>query len=124
MSIDMSKIKIDMLNDTYYRIAELIGIENTVRLSEVLAGQQISITKIYDIDNDYNEIVDCIGKPNTVKIIKAFSGERVYFGSMKNALKKQLYEEIHRNFTGYNYKELSAKYGYCQRHIRQILSVK
>jgi len=120
--IDKSKIKADQMGDTYYRVADLLGLDDAIRLSEILAGQQIKFKLSYDLDNDYPQIVECIGKVKTKVLARAFSGENVYFSSLKKALKTQIHTEIRKQFTGYNYKELALKYGYTERNIRIIVS--
>jgi len=125
--VDISKINPEGLNDTYYRIADLIGVDDAIRLSEAFAGQEVRFSKVYredNIDSDYSELIDCIGKSNTIKMIKAFGGESVYFTSTKRMLKKQIHDEIRKRYTGYNDSDLSKKFGYTQRHIRRIVSEK
>lgn len=115
-----SKIIVDELNEVYYRIVDLIGLDDAINLSKNLAGRQIRFNKKYDLDYDYPEIIECIGKAKAKKLIQAFLGESVYFSGMKKFLRSQIRAE----FTGYNYKELAFKYGYTERSIRRIVASK
>jgi hypothetical protein len=123
MVIDTTKINIEELSDTYYRIAELIGLNDAIRLSNELTGLSIRFRKKFDldnIDNDYPEIVACIGQSKAKKLLRGFSGEHVYFSSMRSALKKQVRDEISREFKGYNCAELAKRFGYSENGIRNI----
>ena len=122
--IDNSKIKLEELNDTYYRLADLIGIDDTIKLSKEFSGQVITFKKRYDLNRDYAELVECVGAKKAEKIIKAFSGEKVYISSLKRAMQSQLYREIGKAYTGYNLNELARKYRYSTRHLRKILESK
>ena len=122
--IDKSKIKLDELNDTYYILADLIGIDDTIKLSKEFSGQEILFKKRNDLNRDYPELVECVGKMKAEKIVKTFSGERVYFTSLKRAMKAQLHKEICKAYTGYNVKELARRYNYSPRHILRILTLK
>lgn len=124
MVLKKSQINVDELNEIYYRVAELIGLDDMIQLSEILAGKAIKFKKSYDLNKDYQEIVKCIGKAKTDRLIRGFYGEHVYFSSMKKALKTQIHGEIHKEFNGYNYKQLAKKYGYTERAIRKIISKK
>ena len=121
--IDKSKIKLDELNDTYYRLAELIGIDDAIKLSKEFSGQQIRCKKRYELNRDYAELVECVGSKKAEKIVKAFAGEDLYFTSTKRAMITQLYKEICKAYTGYNVKELARKYNYSPRHIFKILKL-
>jgi len=122
MLIDKSKIQIDKMNDVYYRLAELIGIDDTITLSSILSGRRVRFKKHYDLKYDYLEIIQCIGKTKTEKLIQGFYGEYVYFSSLKSALKEQLHNEIRKEFSGYNSSALAEKYGYTERAIYRIIS--
>jgi len=117
-----SEINIEELNDTYYRIVELIGIDDAIKLSESFAGQSLTFRKDGNLDYGLSEIADCIGDAKAKVLSKGFYGERVYFGSLKRALKAQLHGKIRKECNGYNYRELSKKYGYTERTIRHIYS--
>ena len=55
--LDNIKISADMLGDTYYRIAEIIGVDETLKLADALSGQQMRFNKSYDLEQDYKIIV-------------------------------------------------------------------
>ena len=122
--LDNSEIKIEELNDTYYRLADLIGLEDTIKVAELLGGMQFRLRKNYNLDYDYQDIVNCIGKTKTNILLKGFPGEYVSFSTWKQAIKKQVYAKIRKEFTGYNQNELARKYGYSTFAIRNIVAKK
>lgn len=122
--IEIAQIDTNELNDVYCRLANIVELEDVIKLSGVLAGKCITFKRSYDIENDYKSIVDCVGVVKAKKIIQGFSGEHVYFSSIKKALKKQAHELIRKDFNGYNYNQLAEKYGYTSRYIRNVVSQK
>ena len=122
--IDVSLIDPSELSDTYYRLADIVGMEDTIRLSGILSGKCITFKKTYDLESDYWPIVECVGAAKAQSIIKGFYGESVYFSSIKAALKNQVKDLIRRDFNGYNYDELSERYGYTERSVRNIVARK
>ena len=122
--LDNSEIKIEELNETYYRLADLIGLEDTIKIAVLLGRTQLYVRQSYDLDYDYQDIVNCIGKAKTNMFLKSFSGEYVYFRPWKSAIHSQVCSKICKEFTGYNHNELAIKYGHTNRTIRNILSKK
>ena len=121
--LEKTEINIENLNETYYRVVQLIGLDDTIRFSEAFAGQSICFKKRYNLDHDYPEIIACIGETKTKKLIKGFYGEgSVYFCKFRSALKIQVYSKIRKEFDGCNYIELSKKYGFTERNVRRIIA--
>ena len=72
------------LADVYMEIAETIGVENTLRVFDVLKGRQISFP------------------------------QRIF-------RKEYVENYIKQNYNGKNIRELSRKFGYTERRIKQII---
>jgi len=68
---------------------------------------------------DFELLVDIIGYAAAWKVAKSFAGSSIYIP--KNILTKQSHKDIRKKYKdGTSYRELSAEYGYTERHIRRI----
>ena len=121
--LNLSEINIEELNDTYYRMVDLIGLEDTVKLANNLCGRTVGFSKTGYLSHECLEIIELIGEAKFKKLHQGFFGENhVYFSSLRKATKSQRYAKIRQECNGYNYKELAKKYGYSDRHIRSIVT--
>jgi Mor family transcriptional regulator len=71
----------------------------------------------------YEEIAVAAGEETAVKIHKLFKGQQILF-PQKLYKKDYIYNYIRQNYNGKNVRELSQMFGYSDRRIRQILSLK
>ena len=74
-----------------------------------------------DFSAIYEEIADAAGAEVAVLIHKMFKGQQILF-PQKLYKKSYIYEYIRINYNGRNVRELSQKFGYSDRRIRQIIS--
>ena len=74
-----------------------------------------------DFSAIYEEIADAMGSDVAVLIHKLFKGQQILF-PQKLYKKSYIYEYIRINYNGKNVRELSQKFGYSDRRIRQIIS--
>ena len=71
----------------------------------------------------YYEIANEIGAENAKKIYNLFKGQQIQF-PQKLYKKEYVYNYIRQNYNGQNVRELSQKFGYSDRRIRQIINSK
>lgn len=69
----------------------------------------------------YQEIADDLGEETAVAIYELFKGQQIMF-PQKLYRKEYIYSYILEHYTGKNIRELSQKFGYSDRRIRQIVS--
>lgn len=69
----------------------------------------------------YEEIADAAGPDVAITIHNLFKGQQILF-PQKLYKKSYIYEYIRVNYNGKNVRELSQKFGYSDRRIRQIIS--
>ena len=74
-----------------------------------------------DFADIYEEIAVEAGTETAIKIHKLFKGQQILF-PQKLYKKEFIYSYIKQNYNGKNVRELSQKFGYSDRRIRQILS--
>ena len=76
-----------------------------------------------DFADIYKEIAVAAGAETAVAIHKLFKGQQILF-PQKLYKKEFIYSYIRQNYNGKNVRELSQMFGYSDRRIRQILSLK
>ena len=77
--------------------------------------------KADDLADVYMEIADKLGVDTAVAIHELFKGQQILFPK-KLYRKEYIYAYIKQNYNGKNVRELSKKFGYSDRRIRQIIS--
>ena len=71
-------------------------------------------------DDIFEELQSNFGAVTANRFVDLYSGSNIYIPQRIKT--KQIYRKIRDEFkNGVNYRELSFKYGYCERHIRTII---
>jgi Mor family transcriptional regulator len=71
----------------------------------------------------FEQLREIIGDEQASKVAKTFAGTMVYIP--KNIIARNLHKKIKKEFwSGATYKELSRKYGYTERYIRNLVDRK
>lgn len=82
---------------------------------------ETEIGDIVDIYKDiYKEIAQVINIETAIKMHEKFKGQQIIFPK-KLYTKEYLYSYVKDNYNGHNVRELSQKFEYSDRRIRQIL---
>ena len=77
--------------------------------------------EVTDLAGVYKEIASIAGVEVAVKIHELFKGQQILF-PQKLYSKEYIYDYIRKNYNGSNVRELSKKFGYSDRRIRQIIN--
>lgn len=77
--------------------------------------------EIEDFADIYMEIASVAGKETAIAIHKLFKGQQILF-PQKLYKKEYIYKYIKENYNGSNVRELSQKFGYSDRRVRQIIN--
>jgi Mor family transcriptional regulator len=71
-------------------------------------------------DNVYGELKEIVGEDAAKRMVEHYSGSNLYFP--QGILLKLRHKKIIKEFKhGTSYKELAVRYGYTERHIRNIV---
>jgi Mor family transcriptional regulator len=71
----------------------------------------------------FEQLREIIGDEQASKVAKTFAGTMVYIP--KNIIARNIHKKIKKKFwSGATYKELSRKYGYTERYIRNLVDRK
>lgn len=107
------------LGEPYCYLIEF-DLDDIFKVERALQGLQVSFRKNFDEYNGFDIVADLIGTNKAIKLGGIFHGF-VYFPKIKSACREAIRRKIVIEFNGYNYKELSIKYGYSVRHIYNIV---
>lgn len=83
-------------------------------------GDNIENSNLNEI---YSELAELIGLEATLIIYAYFKGQQVTFPTRLMS-KEYIYKQIKEEYNGQNISELALKYGYTERHLRQIINQK
>ncbi len=75
-----------------------------------------------DFDDDSMALlVEVVGLEMAKKIVAALGGDAVYVPKVESVIRMARNRRICKEFTGFNHKDLAAKYDLTTRHIRKII---
>lgn len=87
---------------------------------EVIITSKETVTAI-DLAEIYAEIAEAIGIENTLLVFDVLKGRQISF-PQRIYSKKYVEKFIKENYNGKNIRELSRKFGYTERRVKQILT--
>ena len=68
----------------------------------------------------YDQLIELVGREHTKKIYEHFKGQQITF-PMRFYKTDYIIMEVKRQYNGKNLKELAKRYGYTERHLRELL---
>lgn len=75
-----------------------------------------------DFDDDSMALlVEVAGLETAKKIVAALGGDSLYVPKVESVIRLARNRRINKEFTGFNHKNLAAKYDLTTRHIRKII---
>ena len=110
------------LGEPYDRLSDFLDFSDIIKLEQEYGGRQIKFRKnCADVKSEYPELVILLGVDKARRIINILSGIPTYFPALKSSCRDKIKTLIINEFNGYNYFLLARKYGYSERHIRNII---
>ncbi len=76
-----------------------------------------------DILEPFDIFIEKIGIEGITFLTKEFGGSNLYIPKLRTILAKCIDKDIKKEFTGNNYKDLSKKYGFTERSIREKINM-
>jgi Mor family transcriptional regulator len=77
-----------------------------------------------EIPEPFDAIMEQFGFDAVCSIIDCFGGATIYIPSKRTVFKGCLEREAVREFKGSNYRMLTRKYGFSERHLRRMIAGK
>lgn len=78
--------------------------------------------EIDDLPEPYRTVAETCGMDVAVELAEQFGGSQIYFQKLDTLMGDLRVKLIKEEFNGYNYNELSKKYGCTARWVRQVTS--
>lgn len=77
---------------------------------------------IKDFDDDpMAALIEVVGLETAKRLVVAFGGDSFYFPKVESVIRTARDRRIRSEFTGFNHKELAAKYNLTPRYVRKIV---
>ena len=67
------------------------------------------------------ELYEIVGAELFTKIVNVHGGEMLYIPKRKTMERKKNHESIRKEYDGHNVSHLALKYGYSEKHIKNIV---
>lgn len=78
--------------------------------------------KAVDFEDDPMALlIEAVGLSAAKKLVEVFGGDAFYFPKVESVIRTARNKKIYKEFTGFNQKELAAKYNLTTRHVREIV---
>ena len=78
--------------------------------------------KAVDFEDDtMGLLISIVGLTSAKKLVEVFGGDAFYFPKAESVIRTARNRRIYKEFTGYNHRELAAKYNLTTRYIRDIV---
>jgi len=111
------------LGEPYDRLSDFLELEDIVKLEQACNGQQIKFNRNCDnVHSEYPELTSALGISKAKIVINLLGGMRVYFPTLRKSAADKIKQLIISEFNGYNYRQLAFRFGYSERHIRNLLA--
>lgn len=75
-----------------------------------------------DLPEPYSEMARVVGVSTVVDLARAMGGSMLYLPKLESLMRMVRDKRIRAEFTGYNIKQLSKKYGITERRVRSIIA--
>lgn len=84
-------------------------------------AELIDDTTIEDLPEEMQTIAELIGLKNLLKLSHYVNGGKIYIPIPESLLRKARNRKIKEEYTGFNCKEISERFGITEDHVRKIL---
>jgi len=110
------------IGEPYDYLLDVLDISDILKLEKEYSGRQIQFRRnCTNVKEDYPELVVIVGYDKAQSVIKILGDMRIYFPTIKRSALEKIKKLIISEFNGYNHISLAKKYGYSERHIRNIV---
>ncbi len=89
-------------------------------MAKMYEGVGVNDIKQENLTERYKELYSLIGLENTLLVYKAFKGQQISF-SVRIISQECIHDQIISEYNGSNIKEISKKYGYSERWVRELI---
>ena len=110
------------LGEPYDRLSEFLELNEIIMVEQLYTGQQVYFRRgCTDVKTEHPELSATIGKDKALLVVKSFGNMRIYFPALRQSAKEKIKRILLTEFNGYNHTALARRYGYSERHIRNMV---
>lgn len=118
----MKDIRLEDLRGEMRELAAVIGVEQTLELCSLFAGDNLYIPAAgKEMNGDIQELCDILGIETFLKMQMSFAGMTIYFPTMTTVLREYISKKIKKEYDGANRRRLMREYGLTKNSFYRIL---
>ncbi|RSZ35119.1 MULTISPECIES: Mor transcription activator family protein [unclassified Variovorax] len=114
---------VDSLPKTAQALVDVIGIDATIDLVKMFAGDEIKIPEVVDgTSRMWAVLVECVGREAAVQLVGRFGGVSVYVAKCEAALKVHRNREIIQSYdAGEPFDAIRRRYKFSRSYLFRLL---
>ncbi len=118
----MSEVTLADLKGDMYELAVSIGVEQTLELCSLFAGDNIYIPLSgKEINGDILELKEILGQELFERMQMTFGGTTIYFPTKSTVLRGYITKRIREEYDGTNRRRLMREYGLTKNSFYRII---
>lgn len=119
MDINLQDVTPAMLPESLALLSDLVGIRNTLKLTENFPGVSLYIPRKA---KEHHPIAKVMGQDVFKKLIESYSGEAIKIAKPDSIYRKLKHLEVKKlKAQGLPNREIAVQLNYSQRHIERVL---
>lgn len=118
----MMKVLLEDLQGDMHDLASVIGVENTLELCSLFAGDNIYIPlNEKEVNGDIKELQEILGAETYEKLQMNFGGTTIYFPTKNTVLREYIGKRVREEYDGTNRRRLMREYGLTKNSFYRII---
>lgn len=118
----MTDIRLEDLRGEMRELAAVIGVEQTLELCSLFAGDNLYIpTDGKELNGDIKELREVLGEEIYSSLQLYFGGGTIYFPTKSTVLKEYIARKIRSEYDGTNRRRLMREYGLTKNSFYRLL---
>lgn len=118
----MTEVRLEDLRGEMRELAAVIGVEQTLELCSLFAGDNLYIpTDGKELNGDIKELREVLGEEIYSSLQLYFGGGTIYFPTKSTVLKEYIARKIRSEYDGTNRRRLMREYGLTKNSFYRLL---
>ena len=118
----MTYVLLEDLQGDMHDLASVIGVEYTLELCSLFAGDNIYIPlNEKEVNGDIKELQEILGEDTYEKLQMNFGGTTIYFPTKNTVLREYISKRVREEYDGTNRRRLMREYGLTKNSFYRII---
>lgn len=118
----MKEVRLEDLRGEMRELAAVIGVEQTLELCSLFAGDNLYIPASgKEINGDIGELKNILGSETFHALQMSFAGMTIYFPTRTTVLREYISKKIKEEYDGTNRRRLMREYGLTKNSFYRLL---